>query len=60
VACLQEGNGFDEFINHDLVPAVKADHSWVPLSHQKVSNIKASDFRTTQQQMSSQMKTCDT
>ena len=38
---LQEGTGFDEFITQDLLPAVKAVHSWVPLPHQKVSNIKA-------------------
>ena len=27
---LQEGTGFDEFIKQDLLPAVKAVHSWVP------------------------------
>ena len=41
---LQEGTGFDEFIKQDLLPAVKAVHSGVPLSHQKVSNINASVF----------------
>ena len=56
---LQEGTGFDEVIKQDLLPAVKAVHSWVPFSHQKLSNIKAFDFGAMQQQMSSQMKTCD-
>ena len=59
MACLQEGKGFDEFIKQDLVSAVKADHFWVPFSHQKVSNIKASEFRAMQKQMSSFMRTCD-
>ena len=27
---LQQGTGFDEFIKQDLLPAVKAVHSWVP------------------------------
>ena len=59
MACLQEGEGFYEFIKQDLVSAVKADHFWVPFSHQKVSNIKASEFRAMQKQMSSFMRTCD-
>jgi len=42
-----------------LLPVVKAVHSGVPFSHQKVSNINASEFGAMQQQMSSFMKTCD-
>ena len=59
MARLQEGKGFDEFIKQDLLPAVKVDHSWVPFSQQKVSNIKASEFCAMQKQMSSFMRTCD-
>ena len=59
MARLQAGNGFDEFIKQDLLPAVKADHSWVSFSHQKVSNIKVSEFCAMQQHMSSFMRTCD-
>ena len=46
-------------IKQDLLPAVNVVFSWVPLLHQKVSNIKASDLRAMQQQMYSQMKNCD-
>ena len=46
-------------IKQDVLPAVNVVHSWVPPSHQKVSNIKASDLRAMQQQMYSQMRNCD-
>ena len=59
VARLQEGKSFDELMKQDLFPAVKAVHSGVPLSHQKVSNINASEFCAMQQQMFSFMRTYD-